>query len=218
MGWTRRITLALLAALAVTGCRIAPDLEEDPAASRDGVALDAPPPLPEGGDGAAAQPAEGALRLEISLAERELRVYRGERVVETHPVAIGQEEYPTPPGTYRIDEVVWNPEWIPPDSEWAEDRERKAPGDPDNPLGHAQLVFQRPYSIHGTRDTGSLGRAASHGSVRVSNEVATQLARMAMEAGGAARSEDWYREAQAQRTQERTVMLPQPIPLRIEAR
>jgi murein L,D-transpeptidase YcbB/YkuD len=217
MGWTPRIALALLAALVMTGCRVAPDRDEDAATSRDGAALDAPRPLPEGG-GPDAQPAEGELRLEISLAERELRVYRGERVVETHPVAIGQAEYPTPPGTYRIDEVVWNPEWIPPDSEWAEDRERKAPGDPDNPLGQAQLVFQRPYSIHGTDEIGSLGRAASHGSVRVSNEVATQLARMAMEAGGAARSEEWYRDAQEQRTQERTVMLPRPIPLRIEAR
>jgi len=112
---------------------------------------------------------------------------------------------------------VWNPEWIPPDSARAEDEEPPAPGDPDDPLGRAQLVFDLPYTIHGTDDTGSLGKAESHGSVRVSNRVIAELARRTMEAGGAARPESFYDEVDRRRTEKRVVELPRPVPLEIRA-
>jgi hypothetical protein len=155
-------------------------------------------------------------RIEIHLTDRELRVMRGDSVVETHPVAIGDPDHPTPTGRFEIDRVIWNPEWIPPpDSEWAEDRERKEPGDPDNPLGRAQLIYDRPHSIHGTDDLESLGEAASHGSIRVSNEVAVELARTAMEEGGESRPDEWFDEVDEDRTDRRVVVLSRPIPLRI---
>jgi lipoprotein-anchoring transpeptidase ErfK/SrfK len=155
------------------------------------------------------------LSLEISISARELYVYRDGERSETHPVAVGQDEYPTPTGDYRIDRVIWNPEWVPPDSEWAADREDKAPGDPDNPLGPAQIVFDMPYSIHGTNQPESLGRAASHGSVRVSNEVVTELARKLMEAGGEIRPDEWYRDTRRNPTEMREVTLRDPVPLTI---
>jgi len=155
-------------------------------------------------------------RMEISLTDRDLRVMRGDSVLETHPVAIGDEDHRTPTGRFMIDRVIWNPEWIPPpESEWAEDRERKEPGDPDNPLGRAQLIFDRPHSIHGTDDLESLGRAASHGSIRVANEVVVELARTAMEEGGESRPDEWFDEVDEDRTQRRVVELSRPIPLRI---
>src|SRR5690606_20600861 len=40
----------------------------------------------------------GNLRLEIDVSERELRVYEDGELVETHPVAVGSAEYPTPTG------------------------------------------------------------------------------------------------------------------------
>jgi lipoprotein-anchoring transpeptidase ErfK/SrfK len=84
---------------------------------------------------------------------------------------------------------VWNPRWVPPREEgWAEDEKVSEPGAPDNPLGRAQLVYDAPRSIHGTDEPESLGKAASHGSIRVANSVATKLARMVMEAGGPART------------------------------
>jgi lipoprotein-anchoring transpeptidase ErfK/SrfK len=160
----------------------------------------------------------GELTMEISLADRQLYVLENGRVTATHPVSIGQDEYPTPPGEYRIDRVILNPEWIPPDSEWAEDEERSPPGDPENPLGHAQLVFQAPYSIHGTRDTESLGQAQSHGSVRVANEVAEDLALRAMRHGGVQQPDEELRQARANRSDRRVNPLSPSIPLRIYER
>jgi lipoprotein-anchoring transpeptidase ErfK/SrfK len=162
----------------------------------------APPPPPD-------------LRLEVDVGARELHVIRGGDRVATHPVAVGTEEWPTRTGEWSIGQVVWNPEWIPPDEEWAEEEERAAPGDPENPLGRAQLVYDPPRTIHGTNDPSSIGQAVSHGSIRVSNDVAVDLARQVMEAGGAGRDEAWYTRVQENRTERVSVGIPNPIPIRV---
>jgi lipoprotein-anchoring transpeptidase ErfK/SrfK len=163
----------------------------------------------------APQPAASDMRLEVNLAARELHVYRGGQRVETHPVAVGSEEWPTPTGEWSIGQVIWNPRWIPPQEEWAEDEEVREPGDPENPLGRAQLVYRAPNSIHGTNAPESLGQAVSHGSIRVSNEVAMQLARQVMEAGGAGRDEAFYTRARENRTERMEVAIPNPVPVRV---
>ncbi len=162
---------------------------------------------------AAAAPGEGELRIEVSLSERELYEYRGDERVNTFSVAVGQPDHETVTGEWGIHEVVWNPEWIPPDSEWAEDYDRKEPGHTDNPLGRAQLIFKAPYSIHGTDDLESLGEAASHGSIRMANDDIIGLAQRVMEAGGVERSEAWVEEALADPGDMRSVGLPDPVPI-----
>ncbi|MBW3628111.1 MAG: L,D-transpeptidase [Gemmatimonadetes bacterium] len=157
------------------------------------------------------------MRLEVNLAARELYVYRKEERVATYPVAVGSSEWPTPTGEWSIGQVIWNPRWIPPQEEWAEDEEVSEPGDPDNPLGRAQLVYRAPNSVHGTNEPASLGKAVSHGSIRVSNEVATKLAREVMEAGGAGKDEAWYRSARENRKERQDVNIPNPIPIRVVA-
>lgn len=112
-------------------------------------------------------------------------------------------------------QVVWNPEWIPPDESWAEERHPRKPGDPANPLGEAQLVYDPPRTIHGTNDPASVGKPVSHGSIRMTNEVVKQLARQLMEATGAGKDEAWYQEAQTNRTEKRIVDLPQLVPIRV---
>lgn len=211
-GFWRTPALAL-AALLTVGCA------GDGDADAERVAL-------EGADTAAqtTQPAQHAqpprqtppdMRLEVDISERELYVYRGRERVATHPVAVGSDEWPTPTGEWTIGQVVWNPRWIPPEEEWAEDEEVAEPGDPDNPLGKAQLVYRAPNSIHGTTDLESLGQAVSHGSIRVSNEVAVELARQVMEAGGAGKDEAWYRQAQENTSERREVAIPNPVPIRV---
>lgn len=162
----------------------------------------APPPPPD-------------MRLEVDISERALHVYRNDQRVETHPVAVGSEEWPTPTGEWTVGQVIWNPRWVPPEEEWAEEEEVSEPGDPDNPLGKAQLVYRAPNSIHGTNEPESLGQAVSHGSIRVANEVAVALARQVMEAGGAGRDEAFYQNAQANPTERIDVPIPNPVPIAV---
>jgi lipoprotein-anchoring transpeptidase ErfK/SrfK len=175
-----------------------------------GTAVTTPVPQPV----ATPQPSS-EMRIEVDINARELHVYRNEQRSATHRVAVGSSEWPTRTGEWTITQVVFNPEWIPPDESWAEERERKDPGDPENPLGRAQLIYDAPRSIHGTNNPSSIGQAVSHGSIRVTNDVAVQLARQVMEAGGAARDDAWYRRAQDNRREKQVVDLPNPVPIRV---
>ena len=155
------------------------------------------------------------LRLEVNVAERELYVYRNDQRIATHPVAVGTSEWPTRTGEWTIGQVVFNPRWTPPEEEWARDEEVKEPGDPENPLGVAQLVYDAPRSIHGTNEPESLGKAASHGSIRIANDVAVRLARMVMESGGASRDESFFQQVRDNRRERVEVAIPNPIPIRV---
>ena len=206
---------AAVALMVLGGCVIDSDDEAETAAvATDTAVVVAPSTAPGGAPPDSARPAPD-MRLEVDLAARELYVYRGGQRAATHPVAVGSEDWPTPTGEWTIGQVVWNPRWIPPEEEWAKDEEEQEPGDPENPLGRAQLVYQAPNSIHGTNEPSSLGQAVSHGSIRVSNEVAMQLAREVMEAGGASRDEAWYQRARQNRTERLEVNIPNPIPIRV---
>lgn len=210
MTFRRAATVALLA---LAGCG-GGDRESDraveglPGDAPAAQAIPAPRPQPQ---------APPPISLEVNLAEREIYVIRNGERVATHSVAVGSDEWPTPTGEWSVAQVIWNPRWIPPAEEWAEDEEGNEPGDPDNPLGRAQLVYAAPNSVHGTNDPSSLGKAVSHGSIRVSNEVATDLARQVMEAGGAGRDEAWYQAAMDNPTERHDVSIPNPIPIRVVA-
>ena len=155
------------------------------------------------------------MRIEVSINRRELFVFSGRDTVAVYPVAVGKPEWPTRTGNWGIYEVVWNPWWHPPDEEWAWYRAIMAPGDPDNPLGRAQLIYDAPRSIHGTIEPASIGRAVSHGSIRVTNEVAMKLARHVMESTGVVYSEEWYREVQKDRSRNVRIRLSQRVPIRV---
>lgn len=209
-----RWALALLA-LAAAGCGGGDD-GEAVADGQPAVSAEVPstPPAPE--PAAPAPTPSTEMRVEVDLAARQLRLFRRGEVVATHPVAVGSPEWPTRTGEWTITQVVWNPEWIPPtDEEWAEEEEGKAPGAPDNPLGRAQLVYDPPRTIHGTNEPNSIGKAVSHGSIRVSNDVAIELGRTLMEATGAGKDDAWYQRVQSNRTEKVIVDLPQPVPIKV---
>ena len=161
--------------------------------------------------------AEAPLVLKANLQARMLVVQRGDSTLRTYAVAIGQDAYPTPVGSFQIKRIVWNPSWRPPPgSDWARGKTAKGPGDPDNPMKVVKIFFQEPdYYIHGTDAVESLGSAASHGCLRMSPEEVADLAKMIMEHGGQPREENWFWRIIHSRREERTVYLNNPIELTI---
>lgn len=125
------------------------------------------------GDIGAQQP----LRIVVNIPAFRLDVYSTGAIIRSVPVAVGMPRYKTPRGEFAITRIEWNPWWIPPDRPWAAKEHRTRPG-PDNPMGRVKLYFRPLYFIHGTPFVASLGRAASHGCVRMSNESALELARL----------------------------------------
>lgn len=163
---------------------------------------------------AAAQRGLENLRFEVDISDRKVRVFNGDRKIAEHDTAVGSKKWPTPTGSWAFHRVDLNPEWVPPKSEeWAEDETTKAPGDPENPMGRARLVYRMPNTIHGTTETDSLGKAVSHGSIRVANPVALKYAELLLKAGGAWENDQWFRQMVQTRTEEFQIPLEKKIPI-----
>lgn len=158
----------------------------------------------------------GPIELEVSLSERQLRVIQGGQVVKSYAVAIGKHNHPTPQGSFRAGRVVWNPRWVPPSAPWAKGKKARGPGDPNNPMGKVKIFFKEPdYYIHGTNDEASLGKAASHGCVRMANEDIVELAQVVMEHGGESRPASWFQRVISFVKSSSEVRLSNAVPVRV---
>jgi lipoprotein-anchoring transpeptidase ErfK/SrfK len=159
-----------------------------------------------------------SVSLQVDLSERRLYVIEGGEVATSYPVAIGKPSYPTPRGSYNIRRIIWNPRWVPPDSEWAKKKTPKGPGEPGNPMGRVKIFFSEPdYYIHGTRETDSLGQAESHGCIRMRNADVISVAKRVMAAGGKPVKQSFVRRVinRVRSTQE--VRLATPVAIQIKA-
>lgn len=207
MNARRQLATILLATAAMSGCVVE---------SNDDTDTNTPPAQP-----ASAQPQPqpapvSNLQFVVDISDRKLYVLRGSDTLRSDPVAVGTRDHPTPTGEWKINRVDWNPDWTPPPGEeWTEDKEKQPPGSPENPMGRARLVFQPPYTIHGTKERASLGKAESHGSIRVANETVIALGRLIMEEGGAPKPESFFQEVDKNRKEMRQVEIPNPIPIRV---
>ena len=160
---------------------------------------------------------QAPLVLKANLRARILFVTRGDSTLKSYAVAVGQDRYPTPLGTFAIKRIVWNPSWKPPpDADWAKGKKAKGPGDPGNPMKVVKIFFQDPdYYIHGTDDVESLGSAASHGCLRMDPSEVADLAKLIMEHGGQPRGENWFWRILHSRREEQVVYLDNPVSLTI---
>lgn len=130
---------------------------------------------PSDSDGPPA-PAPG-LELVVNAPAGELAVWEDGRLVRVYPVSVGSWRHPTPIGEFTLTRATWNPWWKPPASDWARGEKAQPPG-PRNAMGRVKLHFLPLYFIHGTTETGKLGRPASHGCVRMANRDLVELARL----------------------------------------
>lgn len=215
MHFTRKSRVLLLALAALGACTMEQGDDGDTAAAAPATAQPLPVPATPP-DTMAAADSTATLSIEVDTKTRKLHVSEDGAQVATYGVAVGSEKWPTQPGEWAITQVVWNPEWIPPqDESWTEDKEPKDPGDPDNPLGRVQLVYDLPRTIHGTNNPSSIGKAVSHGSIRMRNAEAVELAKRVMDAAGAGKDDAWYANVQENRREKVIVNLPKRVPIQV---
>ena len=159
--------------------------------------------------------AHGAtLTLRINLPAYRLDVVLDSVPAWSYGVAVGTRRYRTPTGAYGVHRVVWNPWWIPPDSPWAQDDTVTPPG-PANPMGRVKLLLGGPYYVHGTPFVTSIGRAASHGCVRMRDDDAIALAKLVQAWAGVAMTDSAVAAVLADTATTHAVDLPVPVPLDI---
>jgi lipoprotein-anchoring transpeptidase ErfK/SrfK len=156
----------------------------------------------------------GPLSVAASTEKRILVVRIGATDVRKYDIAVGTKAHPTPTGHFTIRHIVWNPAWVPPpDAKWAKGKQPAAPGDPKNPMRAVKLFFQEPdYYIHGTNNPDSIGEAASHGCIRMTESDAVDLAKYLMEHGSAHHDSSWYDAVQSS-DKPTDVNLPHGVPM-----
>ena len=103
--------------------------------------------------------------------ERKVYLYENGEIARSWTVAVGQPGYPTPTGVYSVTELRYMPTWINPAPDtWGADMPAEIAPGPENPLGLRAINWSAPaIRFHGTENIASLGTAASHGCVRMSN-------------------------------------------------
>ncbi|MBA2564069.1 MAG: murein L,D-transpeptidase [Gemmatimonadetes bacterium] len=128
------------------------------------------------------QRAPAGVTVRVSGAERVVRVYDGERLVARYPATVGSPLYPHPEGEWRIVSQVYAPDYRF-DAQYLETGVRseealRLPPGPNSIVGILWMGLDKEgYGLHGTNEPESIGKAASHGCVRLANWDVERLAR-----------------------------------------
>jgi lipoprotein-anchoring transpeptidase ErfK/SrfK len=110
----------------------------------------------------------------VSLEDRKLALVEDGKVIKTYPVAVGKPSTPSPVGTFTIERRVANPTY-------SHDGRVVPPG-PNNPVGSRWMGLSiHGYGIHGTNAPNSIGKAASHGCIRMAKADLEELYPMVSE-------------------------------------
>lgn len=123
-------------------------------------------------------------RIVVSKSKGTLEAYdKADKLVAVFTVTTGSSYDPLPLGDWKINGKSYNPEfsydaslfWDVPDSEG----EHLLPPGPNGPVGVVWIDLSKEhYGIHGTPEPQTIGRAESHGCVRLTNWDAARLAQM----------------------------------------
>jgi lipoprotein-anchoring transpeptidase ErfK/SrfK len=112
--------------------------------------------------------AQSTRQIIVSLPDRKLALIEDGEVKKVYPVAVGKTTTPSPSGSFMIVNRVTNPTYYHPG-------QVIEPG-ADNPLGNRWIgLNQKGYGIHGTNAPKSIGKAASHGCIRMAKKDLEEL-------------------------------------------
>ncbi|HEX7958082.1 MAG TPA: L,D-transpeptidase, partial [Pyrinomonadaceae bacterium] len=113
------------------------------------------------------------IHLTLNVPSFRLTLWQDGREVRSWSVGVGMRDYPIYIGEREAHEVIWNPSWIPPSSDWVKSHKGVRPGevikasDPRNPLGKLKIPLGDGYLIHQATGPSNLGNLVSHGCVRM---------------------------------------------------
>jgi hypothetical protein len=113
------------------------------------------------------------IKLTLNVPSFRLTLWQNGREVKSWYIGVGMKDYPIYIGEREAHEVIWNPAWIPPSSDWVKSHKGVRPGevikasDPRNPLGKVKIPLGDGYLIHQATGPGNLGNLVSHGCVRM---------------------------------------------------
>src|SRR5579864_4427762 len=118
---------------------------------------------------AAAREVRARRQVLVSIPDRKLAVIENGKVLRTFNVSVGAEVSPSPIGKFEIVNRLANPTYY--------HSGVVIPAGKNNPLGPRWVGLDKQgYGIHGTSAPGSIGKAASHGCIRMHNRDVVEFA------------------------------------------
>jgi lipoprotein-anchoring transpeptidase ErfK/SrfK len=133
----------------------------------------------------ASTPAESAaprnVFIRVDTKTNMLGVFQAEKLIAAYPVTIGSAQTASPIGDWKVRGIAKLPRFRY-DKEMLEHGRRSGnfymlPPGPRNPVGVMWIALNKKgIGIHGTNDPGSIGRAVSHGCIRLANWDVVRLA------------------------------------------
>lgn len=104
----------------------------------------------------------------ISIADRKLALLEDGEIVKVYSVAVGKPSTPSPSGEFTVVNRLTAPTYY--------HKGQVIPAGPANPLGNRWIgLSQKGYGIHGTNQPRSIGKAASHGCIRMAKADLEEL-------------------------------------------
>ena len=104
----------------------------------------------------------------VSLEDHKLALVEDGQVKKVYTVAVGKPSTPSPVGTFTIERRVANPTY--------QHNGKTVPPGPRNPVGTRWMgLSKHGYGIHGTNEPNSIGKAASHGCIRMAKADLEEL-------------------------------------------
>jgi lipoprotein-anchoring transpeptidase ErfK/SrfK len=127
------------------------------------------------------EPASAPVAIKVDSKTNMLGVFEGDKFVAAYPVTIGSAHTASPIGEWKVSRITKMPtfRW---DKEMLQHGRRSGnfhllPPGPRNPVGVMWIALNKKgIGIHGTNSPDSIGRAASHGCIRLANWDVVRLA------------------------------------------
>jgi len=113
---------------------------------------------------------DGDVKITINVPAFQMTLWQNGKEVKSYPIGVGMKEFPMFIGVREIKMLIWNPSWIPPDSDWVSEGLKGVPippTDPRNPLGKMKIPLGYGYLLHQAKGAQDMGNLVSHGCVRV---------------------------------------------------
>ncbi len=161
---------------------------------------------------------EPDIRLTLNVPSFRLTLWQNGKEVKSYFVGVGMKDFPIYIGEREATDIIWNPAWIPPSSDWVLERKDITPGeiikasDARNPLGKLKIPLGSRYLIHEAAKRSDLGNLVSHGCVRMLRKDLYDLAEKIIAARSVPVSQRRIQTAKNS-SRQYVVRLDEPVPV-----
>jgi lipoprotein-anchoring transpeptidase ErfK/SrfK len=161
-------------------------------------------------------------RVVVNTPAFRMDVFDSGRLVKSYKVGIGYPEFPLPAGMRKASQIIFNPEWTPPDEPWVEAGKSKVKvgekvpaGSKLNPLGPIKIPIGLPSLIHGGKQPARLGEFASHGCVGLTDQLVQDFALELAQLSGTQLTPEDEQTYAKNKTETKSVKLDHTVPVEL---